>query len=359
MLFITNRVLQEGPTPITNRATTSIPASGRSGNTYTVPRSINFDLRNNQAEQSIYFCRHDAGSSYTEIGSQVFFEQVKNSSSKQILIYIHGFSNLPTTALQKAAELQTLLNQKSSGVVQVIPLIWPCDNDFGLVQDYFDDQIAADASAYAFARLLEKFLQWRHDHNALERTAEGNLTAPCTKAINILAHSMGNRVLRGTFALAVKYYQPQGLPLLFRNIFMASADIDNRSFESGQDGEYISQASRNVVVYHAADDLAMRASKVANVRDATQRLGHTGPQDLDKAAKNIYALDCADFNNIYDPPTGHGYFTRDRSDGPGVVFDHIWKCLETGRVPMTTPSTRRQILKDTTPRFWQTNNFQQ
>jgi hypothetical protein len=45
----------------------------------------------------------------------------------------------------------------------VIPLIWPSDNDFGIVQDYFDDQKAADASDMAFMRLFEKFLRLHLD----------------------------------------------------------------------------------------------------------------------------------------------------------------------------------------------------
>jgi hypothetical protein len=43
----------------------------------------------------------------------------------------------------------------------VVPLVWPCDGDFGIVLDYYDDQLAADASGLAYARVLAKFLAWR------------------------------------------------------------------------------------------------------------------------------------------------------------------------------------------------------
>jgi esterase/lipase superfamily enzyme len=329
MLFITNRAFNEGQTPMNNGAPQ-------------VPRAVSFDLSNNQAEQSVYFCHRNNKNNYTEIGSQAFLTELKNSNAKEILLYLHGYSNLPEPAIfPRTEELQRLFDLKSPGYMLVVPLIWPCDNDLGQIQDYFDDQIAADQSGVAFARLFKKFLAWRENNSTVDH--------PCTKRINILAHSMGNRVLRATFASIVQYFLPQGMPLVFRNIFMASADIVNEALEPGQEGQYISPAARNVVVYYAADDLAMRASKVANVGEiASRRLGHTGPENMNKVNKNVYALDCDNFNTDYDPPNGHHYFTTDDpsdpSGNPGLLFDHMWLCIETGRVPMNPPDARTGIL---------------
>lgn len=330
MLFVTNRVLNEGPTPV------------NPDGSYSFPRSVSFKLNNNQAEQSVYFCRRESANRYIEIGSQAFFDTLRAANAQQILLYLHGYASLPEPAIfPKAEELQRLFNQKLDQSIMVIPLIWPCDNDFGVVKDYFDDQIAADASAFAFMRLLEKFLSWRDENSTLEN--------PCTKWINVLAHSMGNRVLRGALNLAVQYYQQGGIPLIFRNSFLVAADIDNHSLEPGQPAELIPQTSRNVVVYFAADDLAMRASKVANVRDTSRRLGQTGPARMDRVDRNVYAFDCGDFNNLYDSPAGHGYFTRDNQGNAGLLFDHLWACILTGRVPIEPPTTRLQILRN---RFW-------
>lgn len=325
MLFVTNRVLHEGPTPM-------------SGGEPQVPRSVSFDLSNNQAEQSVYFCERQGSEQYQEIGGRAFLSSLKNSNAKEILLYVHGYSNLPEPAIfPRAQELQQLLDQKSNGYMIVVPIIWPCDNDLGQVQDYFDDQIAADQSGIAFARLFQKFLDWRENNSTVDN--------PCTKRINILAHSMGNRVLQKTFSNIVKYYLPQGMPLVFRNIFMASADIVNEALEPGQEGQYISPAARNVVVYYAADDLAMRASKVANVGEiASRRLGHTGPEHMDKVNKNVFSLDCDDFNTDHDPPTGHGYFARDGQGNAGILFNHMWRCIESARVPMVPSNARTAVL---------------
>ena len=322
MLFVTNRVLNQGPTPLNS-----------AGNGHQLPRSVSFNLDNNQAEQSVYFCRRDEKNNYIELGSEQFFTQLKQARQTQILFYIHGFDNLPETTIFPATlELQNLFDQKnredggSNESVLVVPLIWPCDNDQGVVDDYFDDQQAADASDFSYMRMLVKFLRWRGN--------DSNLANPCTKRINILAHSMGNRVLRGALKRTVQYYQPEGLPLIFRNIFMMAADVVNETLESGQDGEFIPQTTRNVIVYYAADDLALRASKVANIRNAiaSRRLGHTGPEQIEKVAKNVYAVDCDDFNLKYDSPAGHGYFTTDPQGHPGIAFNHLWQCLKTGRV---------------------------
>ena len=323
MLFITNRALQEGQTPTVD-------------NILQVPRTVNFDLSNNQAEQSVYLCRRNSRDNHTEIGGQAFLSELKNLRVKEILLFVHGYSNLPEEAIfPRAEKLQELFDQKSAGHTLVVPVIWPCQKNTGmspdninegLLQDYFNDQIAADHSGVAFARLFQKFLAWR----------EGNSTVdnPCVKRINILAHSMGARVVRETFASTVQYFLPQGMPLVFRNIFLAAADVVNEALEPGQEGQYISTAARNVVVYYAADDFAMRASKVANMGAiASRRLGHTGPEHMDKVDKNVYALDCADFNNEYDPPIGHGYFADDHNGNPGLVFNHIWECVRSGRVP--------------------------
>jgi hypothetical protein len=120
-----------------------------------------------------------------------------------------------------------------------------------------------------------------------------------------------------------------GVPRLFRNAFLVAADIENESLHRGQAGAAICDAFRNVVVYHASDDLAMNASKVANLANyiASRRLGHTGPEDMALTPQNVYAVDCDDVNelNVHDP-AGHSYFVV------RGVFQHMFDSMSTGRV---------------------------
>jgi len=287
-----------------------------------------FDLEKNAPSNAVYYCQRNGDGDYIELGSQSFMQQINDGQEKQLLFYIHGFSNLPEPDIfPRTEKLQALLNAQSDGIpkIRVIPLIWPCDNDFGIVKDYWDDQKSADQSAMSMARVLQKFMAWRSDLPE---------DSPCLKRMNILAHSMGNRVLRETIRAWNKYDLASGVPMLFRNIFLLAADVVNETLEYGQPGELICHAARNVTVYYASDDLALRSSKISNLKNniASRRLGHSGPENMQNAPKNVYAIDCDDFNNTYDFPKGHAYFLEDHDGKPGKVFEHIYQSLKTGRV---------------------------
>lgn len=305
-------------------------------------RKFNFDLKNNAPSNSVFFCEKGEDGDHTEIGSLEFLQRLKDSEHRQILIFVHGFNNLPDFVFEMTAELQELCDKKKKNEVLVVPLIWPCDNDLGIVEDYWDDQKSADQSSYSFARVLEKFMEWRNsDANDPE-------IAPCLKRINMLAHSMGNRVLRQTLANWNKYDLASGVPLIFRNTFMVAADVVNETVHEGQTGELISHASRNVIVYYASDDLALRASKAANLKNkiASRRLGHTGPENMDKTPRNVFQVDCDEINTKYDTPTGHNYFRFGRRKGQsGLVFNHIFQCIEVGRVFPDDPHQRSIVME--------------
>ena len=297
-----------------------------------------FDLNKNSASNSIYCCERLDEANYIEVGSDALMTKLKQSNAKQILLYIHGFSNLPEPDIfPRVEKLQTYFDNKQPNLIQVLPLIWPCDNDVGIVKDYWDDQKSADKSAYSFSRALQFFMAWR------DKSPEDE---PCLKRINILAHSMGNRVLRETLSVWDKYDLANGVPLLFRNTILMAADIVNESLEEDQKGRLISQASRNVSVYYASDDLALRSSKISNLKNkvASRRLGHTGPEDMDKVQSNVYAIDCDNFNNEYDFPKGHSYFLDDGNGSPGAVFEHLYKTIKTGRVDVNSSLKRNHIL---------------
>jgi esterase/lipase superfamily enzyme len=317
MLFVTNRVLKPS-------------LKSRPG------RKVDFDLKDANALQSLFFCRRKEEGEYVEVGSEAFLDELRTSRYEQMLLYIHGFNNVPEGAIfQRAEALQSFLDLHRANMALVVPLIWPCvNNDLKdsdqIIFRYYTDQTAADASGFAYARALERLFDWQ------QKNAENDQS--CMKRINILAHSMGNRVFRQALNVWCKHFLGDSPPLIFRNVFMAAADIVNESLEEGKEGQTIPQASRNVVVYFASDDLALRASKVANVANkiASRRLGHTGPEDMAKVPRNVTAVDCDNINTLYDPPLGHTYFIDHHDEAlpqPGLVFQHLAACIDTGRVP--------------------------
>lgn len=307
-----------------------------------VGRVFQFDLKNNAPSNSVFFCERTENGYTQEVGGLNFLSRLKESPYRQILLYIHGYSNLPDAVFTAAEEFQTLCDAKDDKEILVVPVIWPCDDDMGIVKDYWDDQKSADSSAVSFARALCRFLEWRELSN-------NDPQNPCLKRINVLAHSMGNRVLRETLATWASYDLPNGVPLIFRNTFLVAADIENESIHRNERGKLIADASRNVVIYFASDDLALRASKAANLKNkiASRRLGHTGPENMDLTPNNVYVVDCDDVNHAYDRTKGHSYFRSGRTYGqPGLVFDHIYSCLKSGRVFPQDETRRSTIIRE-------------
>lgn len=308
-----------------------------------IGRKFEFDLKNNAPSNSVFFCNKSDNDGIIEISGMKFLTELKNSDYRQVLLYIHGFSNLPDAVFKAASEFQSLCNKKDDKEILVVPVIWPCDDDLGIVKDYWDDQKSADSSAVSLSRALNRFIEWR----------ESNLNSPdvdpCLKRINVLAHSMGNRVLRETLFTWNHYDLANGVPLLFRNTFLVAADIENESIHRNERAQHICDASRNVVVYYASDDLALRSSKVANLKNkiASRRLGHTGPENMELTPNNVYVVDCDDVNSIYDAPKGHSYFRSGRVRGePGLVFEHIYSCLKSGRVFPQDQMQRSTIIRE-------------
>ena len=127
---------------------------------------------------------------------------------------------------------------------------------------------------------------------------------------------------------------------------MMAADVVNETMEQGGAGRLISQSSRNVSIYHASDDLALRASKASNLKNkiASRRLGHSGPEDMHKTQSNVYAIDCDDVNNRYDYPKGHSYFLAGDDGQMGKVFENMFMSIQTGRVSVDDKRNRTHIL---------------
>jgi esterase/lipase superfamily enzyme len=298
-------------------------------------RGIAFGQGDQEPGASLYFCQRLGPEQYVELTAAPFFSRLRRSRHRQLLFYIHGFSCQPEARVfPDTARLQALCDALDPDLVEVVAIVWPCDDDFGIVLDYWDDQQSATASGLALARVLGKFMAWR-DRLGTEET--------CLKHVNLVAHSMGNRVL--ATALASWSHAYGAVPAVFRNLFMVAADVANDLFAPDRPGVVLSAAARNVVVYHAADDFALRSSKVANLkhRIVRRRLGHTGPADLEQAPTNVVAVDCDDFNNRYDR-LGHSYLLADPNGHPGAVLRHMVETMRTGRVASVMPGRRRVIL---------------
>lgn len=331
MLFITNRSIKQSE-------------RSRSG------RAITLDLDGSGSAASVFYCERHGVGKYTEIMSDALMTRLSQHGCKEIILYIHGYNVLPegnkgdgsSGAFKSAEILQSMLDKEVNGHFLVLPILWPTDDDPGMLKDYFDDRLVASASGSPYARVLGKFLLWRaHNQNA-----QG-----CLKRISVVCHSMGALVVESSLT---KWAENHGVaPRVFRHLFMFAPDTPNEILQKTHPGRCLSDSSSTVSVYHAADDLAMRASKVLNLdRVVSRRLGHTGPEDMNNVPDNVFAIDCGDFNNSYDPLDGHSYFLNDNNNKPGAAFRHMLHTLrrnrpdKSGKVVVSQRHENRLILPE-------------
>jgi len=276
----------------------------------------------NKLSQDLKFCRLHKKGKVEEIFSEPLMQKLKDDKIKtEIFFYIHGFNNQPYDHIfPRAKAIQKQLKNAGLSHILVVPVIWPCDNDFGVIKDYWDDQESAMHSGMFFSRVISKFVQWQ----------EKNSDDPCMKRMHLIAHSMGARVLM--YAMHDWATKRGGVPYMFKNIFLMASDIPNESLEKNEMGFHITQAAQRVISYYANDDFAMPASKIANTKNAifSRRIGHTGPEDMNKVPANVYAVNCDSFNNFFDKK-GHSYFT-DKGKTKNPAFQHIVSCINEKRV---------------------------
>jgi len=312
-----------------------MPEPRRDVQTSSVVRKWVFDLNENSPSASVYFCERGADEVHTEIMSQEFMTRLKDGPAKHLLFFVHGFSTPPNGAFDAVEEMQAIADEeKQQDFVSIVPVIWPADAQAPVISKYYSDRDAAMDSRTAFSRALLFFLNWQMDQNdAADR---------CFKPVSILAHSMGNRVLRETLFYLTDEHLRRGMPRLFRCILLSAGDIVNESLERGNTGEHIPDSSARVVSYFAYDDLALRGSKVINLDEVvSRRLGHTGPENMAKVDNNVYPPDCGDFNTDWDPPAGHSYDRREKGgQRPSPLLLHALNVMEDLHVRSVDPATR-------------------
>jgi len=249
---------------------------------FTGSSSIKTDLDDTTA----VFLRNILETDEKEDGHPVFIadlvpmNEVKNMvAGKDILFCIHGYLDEPKKALE--------MFKKSKGEFSTyhpIQVLWPtCDIPAGKLnlkvkKSYMHDKEMTKAVGKTLATILPMITS--------------------SSSISLMAHSMGNRVVR-LFAADIKVMQ---VGIMFRNIFMVAADVDQDIFEK-QDGVNIVRMLANdgkVYVVHRKDDTALQFSARylnGNLIDPKNRLGQFGA-DLSKLhsntegrIKNINVLD--------------------------------------------------------------------
>ncbi|WP_211876884.1 alpha/beta hydrolase [Pseudarthrobacter albicanus] len=192
-----------------------------------------------------------------------------------ILLYIHGYNTKFEDAVIRAAQIGHDLDIRG----QMALFNWPSR---GNIRGYIADQNRADASESS----LEKYIE-------LLATSTG------ATRINVIAHSMGNRV----FSRVVSKFEhlASSRKIKLGIIILAAPDVDRGTFSSLASA--FPTLSENTTMYVSSKDKALRLS---GHLQSFERAGHTPPVTIHPGIDTIQVgnLDLSLLG------LGHNYFAE-------------------------------------------------
>ncbi|MGV6858484.1 MAG: alpha/beta hydrolase [bacterium] len=218
-------------------------------------------------------------------------DAVDRSPGKQIMIFVHGYN----VGFREGIRLlgQFAHDLKFEG--PVVLFSWPSQGD---LTGYTIDETNVQYATTHFSKLLKEMLEYTPAED-----------------INLVAHSMGNRILvRGLLDLS-REIPPKKLKL-FKEVVMIAPDIDADVFRQGL-APKLQQTGIPLTLYASSSDNAILASKVVH---GYPRLGDAGDHLV-----IIDGIDTIDASGA-GGALGHSYFAEDRR-----IMADIFSLLQTGQ----------------------------
>ena len=220
-----------------------------------------------------------------DAGSKALLTQLRETMREQTLdslLFIHGFNVTFKVAIESAAKMGERYSRLSSTNYQpnIFVFSWPSN---GKLTDYNNDRIDAEASGYAFARGLEKLAEFLRNSNGKQA---------CQQKINLIAHSMGNYVLRFALQQAQVISRSALLPRLFNEIVLVAADEDSNAFEHDHKLARLPELAQRITIYFNTEDRALIASDIT--KGNPERLGNSGPRKPHQLPGKVAIVDVSD-----------------------------------------------------------------
>ena len=263
----------------------------------------------------------------TAAGKQRFVSDLdstmQDENSHSIMLFVHGFNVAFESALIRSAQLSVDL-QVQPGFDPGVPMLfsWPSAGKMSYSNYLGDRKRSLEAAPY-----LTEFLD-------LLTSEPLQVTR-----VNIIAHSMGNRVL--TEALedyAANYLKAHPKQNIEFRIVLAAADVERDVFDLV--AANIGDLQPNVTIYTSDNDRALEASKLINRLNPFEK---TIPRLGDTDGNKPYIREDLGFVTVDATPVatelfglGHGYY----SDNPFILNDI--RCAMSD-----TPTTARALSEQT------------
>ena len=254
------------------------------------PSLLRFEVREDQRE-------HVVLTSAVELTEDDFQQRLaqtlQHSPERELLVFIHGYNVDFEEAVRRTAQIAVDL--PFSGVP--VCYSWPSQ---GSLLGYSVDANNAEWTVPH----LEQFLR--------ELSAESGATS-----INVIAHSMGNRVLTGAVE-RISRTQSAGEPPPFDRLVLAAPDVDADRFRRDFAPALV-QLGKQVTLYASSDDQALIASKQVH---GYPRAGESGPNVV-----VVPGVETIDVSGIDLSLLGHSYY----GDSESILRD-LFDVVQ-GRLP--------------------------
>ena len=281
------------------KATVSIPNTHTKGK-FEEPKWWKFEFRDNPD-------KHISLLQFYEIVEQDFVlnigSSISHSSEQSVLLFVHGFNVTFEEAVRRTAQL--VYDLEYQGVAMTYS--WP---SAGALWKYTVDESSVD---------------WTVPH--LQQVLSSLNSIPKLEAVDVIAHSMGNRALLNSIRSSWQN-TATSIPAQFRQVVLAAPDIDAGVFRNIC--TELNGRAQRITLYASSRDRALKFSKAIH---GYARAGESGP--------NIVVLgtgvDTVDATDVDTNLIGHSYYGDNRS-----ILTDLFVLLRYGGAPprfgMTTKS---------------------
>jgi esterase/lipase superfamily enzyme len=203
-------------------------------------------------------------------------ESIARSKKHEAFIFVHGFDNTFADAAKRTAQIKYDLGYDGAAIL----FSWP---SLGSPKPlaYTTDEAAAEWAT-------------NHFRDFLLELAENSGAA----AINVVAHSMGNRILARAFERLPETRKPR-----FDHVVLTAPDIDLDVFKDL--AAAIRKPSNHVTLYVSKNDEALKLSKRVH--------GFARAGDSSTSVLVLDGMETVDVSNVDTSFTGHSYIADNRT----------------------------------------------